>query len=190
MPTCTRQAVVTGSHSRRPTASASSSAVKALRIPRPEASRTTRTLSCEIASQYPLVGRLPGLRHLGDGGQRLIARPLPEAALELFQRCRSCATCMPNDPYHLANAPASTATRRRPPGGGRALAVSTAAVTDHVCNRWHRRPASRESISRLEEAQSGLGADDPRNLRRSLRASSPTGRRSPVSCATQPVRTR
>jgi hypothetical protein len=49
---------------------------------------------------------------------------------------------MPNDPYDLPNAAARTAIFRRPPGGGQALAVSTAALADHVCDSWHRRPRS------------------------------------------------
>ena len=155
MPTCPRQAVVAGSQSRRPTASASSSPVKALqllRVPHLGGIPHKRTFSCDMAS-HASTYRQAGLPRLGEGGQCLIARPLLEVALELFQRCRCCASCMPNDPYHLAKAPAPTATCRSPPGGGRALAVSTAAVTDHVCNRWHRRPASRDSISRLEDAE-------------------------------------
>jgi hypothetical protein len=47
---------------------------------------------------------------------------------------------MPNNPDHLANPPASTASCRRPAWEGRALAVSAATVTDHVCDSWHREP--------------------------------------------------
>jgi hypothetical protein len=86
--------------------------------------------------QRSLVSQPPG-----DGGQRLIARPLLDAALELCQRCRCCTSWMPNDPYDLANTPAPTASCRRPAGKGQALAVSAAAVTDHVCDSWHREPA-------------------------------------------------
>lgn len=98
---------------------------------------------------------LRGLQLPGDGGQRLIACPLLDAALELLQRGQSRASWMPNDPYDLANAPARTASRRRPVGGGRALAVSAAAVTDHVCDSGHELTASQASLSGLEEAHSG-----------------------------------
>ena len=69
---------------------------------------------------------------------------------------------MPNDPYDLAAAPTSAAAYRRRAGGGRALTVSTAALTDHVCDRWHRRLAPQESISRGGgTAHLGCGARQP-----------------------------
>jgi hypothetical protein len=123
----------------------------------------------------------PGLTLLGAGGQGLVACALLEAALELFRRCRCCSSWMPNDPYDLANAPAPTARSRRPFGGGRALAVRAAVLTDHVCDRWHGRAASQASISRWEEAHAGCGRENPRNLHGSGRESiRSNGRRSPV----------
>ena len=83
--------------------------------------------------------RLLGLVLLAGGGQRLVSRPVLNAALELVHRRRCCPTGMPNDPYDLANASALTAIGRRPAGGSQALAVSTAALADHVCDSWHRR---------------------------------------------------
>ena len=83
------------------------------------------------------------LQHPGARGQRLIAGPLLNAALKVFQRCRWCASCVPNDPYDLATAPTSAAANRSRARGSPALAVSTAALADHVCDRWHRRLAPR-----------------------------------------------
>jgi hypothetical protein len=88
--------------------------------------------------QLALVQRSLVSQPPGDGGQRLIACPLLDAALELCQGCRCCTSWMPNDPHDLANTPAPTASCRRPAWEGRALAVSAAAVTDHVCDSWHR----------------------------------------------------
>ena len=83
------------------------------------------------------------LQHPGARGQRLIAGPLLNAALKVFQRCRWCASCVPNDPYDLATAPTSAAGNRSRARGSPALTVSTAALADHVCDRWHRRLAPR-----------------------------------------------
>ena len=83
--------------------------------------------------------RLLGLVLHAGGGQRLVSRPVLNAPLELVRRRRCCPTGMPNDPYDLQNASALTAIGRRPSGGGQALAVSTAALADHVCDSWHRR---------------------------------------------------
>src|SRR5918994_4027027 len=80
--------------------------------------------------------RLPGLPP-GDGRQSLVACPLLDVALELCRRRRCCASRMPNDPYDLARAPAHTAGRRRPVGGGLSLAARAAAVTDHVRDSWY-----------------------------------------------------
>ena len=83
--------------------------------------------------------RLLGLVLLAGGGQCLVSRPVLNAPLELLHRRRCCPTGMPNDPYDLPNASALTAIYGRPAGGGQALGVSTAALADHVCDRWHRR---------------------------------------------------
>ena len=73
------------------------------------------------------------------GGQGLVACALLNIALELFRTCRRCATWMANDPYDLAHAPAPTAARSRHGQADRSLAVSAAAVTDHVRdNRYGR----------------------------------------------------
>ena len=69
--------------------------------------------------------------------QRLIVCPLLEAALEFFRRRRGCAPRMPSDPDDLASTPARTVSCRRRIARGQALAVSAAALTDHVCDRWH-----------------------------------------------------
>jgi hypothetical protein len=113
------------------------------------------------------ICRLCGLLRLGDRGQRLIVCPLLEAALELFRRRRGCPPWMPHDPYDLAHAPTPTASCRRPTRGGRALAVSAAALTDHVRDRWH-------WMARLPEVGFPFGGsarrlriEKPRNLRRS-----------------------
>jgi hypothetical protein len=74
------------------------------------------------------------------GGQRLIACPLLDAALELLKRHRRCSSRVPNDPDDLTNATAPTATCKGPSSEGRALAVSAAALADNVCDSWHRRP--------------------------------------------------
>ena len=70
-------------------------------------------------------------------GQRLTACTLLDVALELFGRCRGAAAWMPNDSYDLAHAAALTATHTRPVVGGGSLAVSAAAVTDHVRDNWY-----------------------------------------------------
>jgi hypothetical protein len=159
---------------------------------RPSRSRSRASTSNPCLSYFRSelsVGRLPSLPRLGNGGQRLIACPLLEAALELFRRGRCCAVWMANDPYDLAHAPATTGSCRRPIGEGGALAVSAAAVTDHVRDRWHGRAASQASISRWEEPHAGWGAENSRNLHGSGRESiRSNGGRSPVSCATQPDR--
>ena len=97
--------------------------------------------------------RPASLRLLAGRGQRLIACPLLDAALELFQRCRCSASWMPNDPYHLANAAAPTANRRSPSGEGRTLAVSAATVTEHVRDSGHEPTVS--PLSRVKNAHSG-----------------------------------
>ena len=105
----------------------------------------------------PSSGR-PGLLLFAGRGQRLIVCPFLDAALELFLRCRCSASWMPNDPYDLASTPAPTGGCRRPMTGGQALAVSAAAVTDHVCDRWHGWAASQASVTPAERAHSRLGA--------------------------------
>jgi hypothetical protein len=72
---------------------------------------------------------------------------------------------MPSDPNDLASTAAPTAGCRGPIASDRALAVSAAAVTDHVCDRWHGRSAFQTSVSRSEEAHSRVQAETPRNLR-------------------------
>jgi hypothetical protein len=98
---------------------------------------------------------VPTLRLLAGRGQRLIACPLLDAALELFQRCRRSASWMPNDPYHLANAAAPTANHRSPSGEGRTLALSAATVTEHVRDSGHELTVSKASLSRVKKAHSG-----------------------------------
>jgi hypothetical protein len=98
---------------------------------------------------------VPTLRLLAGRGQRLIACPLLDAALELFQRCRRSASWMPNDPYHLANAAALTANHRSPSGEGRTLALSAATVTEHVRDSGHELTVSKASLSRVKKAHSG-----------------------------------
>jgi hypothetical protein len=126
---------------------------------------------------------LRGLLRLGDRGQRLIVCPVLEAALEFFRRRQCCAPWMPNDPYDLAHAPAPTASCRRPTGRGEAVAVSAAALTDHVCDRWHGRAASRASSSRLGEAHSRLRSEN-----RGICIDPCLGGGSPATCAAQPDR--
>jgi hypothetical protein len=96
---------------------------------------------------YPLLSPGSVCCALAGGSQRLIARPLLDATFEVFQRCRRCDSWMPNDPYDLANAPAPTANYRRRVRRGWPLAVSAAAVTDHVCDSWHGLTASRTPVS-------------------------------------------
>jgi hypothetical protein len=97
--------------------------------------------------------RLLGLVLPAGGGQRLVSRPVLNASLELVHRRRRFPTGMPDDPYDLPNASALTAIGRRPAGGGQALAVSTAALADHVCDSWHRRQIrfSRRQASQARE---------------------------------------
>ena len=90
-----------------------------------------------VAQPFAEPTLLVGL--LASGGQRLVSRPVLNAPLELVRRRRCCPPGMPNDPYYLPNAPALTAIGSRPAGGGQTLAVSTAALADHVCDSWHRR---------------------------------------------------
>jgi hypothetical protein len=92
-----------------------------------------------------------------DRGQSLVACPLLDVALELFRRCRWFALWMPNDPYDLAYAPAPTASRGSPVGGGRGVAVRAAAVTDHVRDNWYGPAPSRASMPGMEGAHSRLG---------------------------------
>jgi hypothetical protein len=75
----------------------------------------------------------------GSGGQRLVSRPALDAPLEVVHRRRCGAPGMPNNPYDLPNASALTAIGRGPAGGRQAFGVSTAALTDHVRDSWHRR---------------------------------------------------
>ena len=111
--------------------------------------------------------RLRGLLRLGVRGQRLIVCPLLEAALELFRSRRCCPPWMPNDPYDLAHAPTPTASCRRPIRGGRALAVSAAALTDHVRDRWHWTARLPEVGFPFGGSARRLRIEKPRNLRRS-----------------------
>jgi hypothetical protein len=111
-----------------------------------------------------LFQRSPVSRRPRDRGQRLIACPLLDAALELCEGCRGCTSWMPNDPYDLANTPAPTASCRRSAWEGGALAVSAAAVTDHVCDSWHREPASSPD-SRDARATLRRAAGNPRDFR-------------------------
>jgi hypothetical protein len=133
----------------------------------------TSTLSRGTAGPVSIC-RLRGLLRLGDRGQRLIVCPLLEAALELFRRRRGCPPWMPNDPYDLAHAPTPTASCRRPIRGGRALAVSAAALTDHVRDRWHWTARLPEVGFPFGGSARRLRIGKPRNLRRS--------RSRPVAC--------
>ena len=110
-----------------------------------------------LRNRATVVGQAPGLLLLGGWGQRLIGCPLLDAALDVFQRWRCSASWMPNYPYDLANAPAPAANYRSPFGRGQTLAVSAAAVTDHVCDSGHGLMVSKASLSGLEEAHSGWG---------------------------------
>jgi hypothetical protein len=74
---------------------------------------------------------------LRGGGQRLVSRAVLKAPLELVRRRRYCPPGMANDPYDLPDASALTAFGRRTAGGDQALAVSTAALADPVCDSWH-----------------------------------------------------
>ena len=94
---------------------------------------------------------------LAGGGKRLTAGPLLEAVLEVLQRCRCSASCLPHDPYDLPNAPTTTASCGRPVGEGRALAVSAAALTDHVCDSRHRWAASKAITFPGSGSALGLG---------------------------------
>jgi hypothetical protein len=49
-------------------------------------------------------------------------------------------------------------------------------LTDHVRDRWHGRAASRASSSRLEQAHSRRGTENPRNLHRSCTRSLALGK--------------
>jgi hypothetical protein len=95
-------------------------------------------------------GSEPGHR---SGRQRLVPRPVLNAPLELVHR-RRCSPGMPNDPYDLPNASALTGMGRRPFGRRQALAVSTAALTDHVRDSWHggRSTCPRRQSSQAREA--------------------------------------
>jgi hypothetical protein len=101
---------------------------------------------------------------LAGGAQRLTAGPLLEAVLEVLQRCRCSASCLPHDPYDLPNAPTTTASCGRPVGEGRALAVSAAALTDHVCDSRHRWAASKAITFPGSGSALGLGAQRGPNL--------------------------
>jgi hypothetical protein len=94
------------------------------------------------------------LRLLAGRGQRLIACPLLDAALEISQRRRRSASWVPNDPYHLANAAAPTTDHRSPSGERRTLALSAATVTDHVRDSGHELTVSKPSLSRVKKAHS------------------------------------
>jgi hypothetical protein len=72
----------------------------------------------------------------GGAGHRLVACPPLNAALELFSRCKRCASWMPNDPDDLPHAPARAERRRKSVGGGDSLAVSATAVTNRVRDYW------------------------------------------------------
>jgi hypothetical protein len=113
--------------------------------------------SCGWSAATSLRHRALGLRHPAGGPQRLVAGPLLDAALELCPGRRRCTSGVPNDPYDLADAPALTASRREPVRVGRALAVSAAAVTDHVGDSWYRRPPGRATVPRGTEPHAGLG---------------------------------
>jgi hypothetical protein len=104
--------------------------------------------------------RDPGLRHPVRGGQRLIACPLPDAALEVLQGCRCCTSWMPHDSHDLTDTPAPTAGCRRSVWEGRTLAVSAAALTDHVGDSRHRRAASKGSPSGLDGPHSRPGLSE------------------------------
>ena len=95
---------------------------------------------------------------------------------------------MPNYPYDLANAPAPTANYRSPFGRGQTLAVSAAAVTDHVCDSGHGLTVSKASLSGLEEAHSGWGQRSHGicGVPGEIVPSKGVGGRSPVSRAAQP----
>ena len=109
-------------------------------------------------------------RNPGGRRQRLIVCPLLDAALEFFRRRRGCVPWMPSDPDDLATTPARTAGCRRPIARGQALAVSAAALTDHVCDHWH--GASQAPVSQFGGAHSRLDAETPRNLQPSQRSAS------------------
>jgi hypothetical protein len=126
----------------------------------------TSTLSRGTAGPVSIC-RLRGLLRLGDRGQRLIVCPLLEAALELFRRRRGCPPWMPHDPYDPAHGPTPTASCRRPIRGGRALAVSAAALTDHVRDRWHWTARLPEVGFPFGGSARRLRIGKPRNLRRS-----------------------
>jgi hypothetical protein len=132
------------------------------RPPREHAALSPRSPAPSPA-QYPLRAGFPGLLPAVDRGQSLVACPLLDVALERFRRCRWFASWMPNDPYDLAYAPAPTASRGSPVGGGRGVAVRAAAVTDHVRDNWYGPAPSTASMpgmggahSRSEERLHGI----------------------------------
>src|SRR5215216_7618467 len=117
-------------------------------------------------------------RRLAMGGQSLVARPLLNVALQLFRRCGCCALWMPNDPYHLAHAPARTASRRSPVRGGRSLAVSAAAVANHVGDNWYGACHLR-GLYRQRGRARPTGLENRRSLRLPVRSQGPRLRAGP-----------
>lgn len=137
-----------------------------------------------------LVSGGPCLLSPVGGGQGLVAGPLLDVALEVFQRCRQRPSWMPNDSYDLACASAPTASRRGRVRGGQSLAMSAAALTDHVCDHWYGGTTSEPSISRLADAHSELGQRNHRNLRCSQRNECIAKEMSKVPGTTRPFRRR
>jgi hypothetical protein len=89
--------------------------------------------------------------------QGFVVCPLLDAALKLLQGCRCRAAWMPHDACHLASPAASAASCGKPVRGRGTLAMRAAGVTDHVGDRWYRRPPGRATVPLRTEPHAGLG---------------------------------